>query len=140
MKLKIIILAAFLTSAALLWGDTVVEYFTAKSNGSSIIIEWKSKDESSILKYELERGTNNSFQKIETFETKGAWAVYQHIDDNAYLRGDGEVDKPQQKTHFQYRLKIIKPSNIYTYSNTVDVVHDISVIKRTWGMIKEMFR
>jgi hypothetical protein len=51
----------------------------------------------------------------------------------------GNDDLMSQKT-YSYRLKIIFSDNTYIYSDIALVKHKPSSIRRTWGMIKEMFR
>jgi hypothetical protein len=41
---------------------------------------------------------------------------------------------------YSYRIKVIAFDNSVSYSNIVSVSHSVSGIRRTWGMIKEMFR
>jgi hypothetical protein len=55
-----------------------------------------------------------------------------------FAKGDGSNDV--QNNQLQYRLKLVRPDKSFTYSNSVSVTHSVSSIKRTWGMIKEMFR
>lgn len=138
MKIKYFILIALISIVSLAYGDTLIKYFTAKSDGNSITVSWQANDESAILRYELERGSEEGvFQKVESFDAKGTGYSYSFIDEGAYLK-DG--DHKLQETTYQYRLKIIKSQNTVSYSNTVNVIHDVSSIRRTWGMIKEMFR
>jgi hypothetical protein len=40
---------------------------------------------------------------------------------------------------FQYRLRINLADGEVSYSNTISVTKPASGVRRTWGMIKEMF-
>ena len=56
------------------------------------------------------------------------------------MKDDANGDKVLSKNNFAYRIKILKKDNSIAYSNNVNVVHSLSGIQKTWGMIKEMFR
>jgi hypothetical protein len=139
MKIKaFIILLVFLFVGSLFAVD-VLEFFNGYSSGKSIIIEWKSSDEKTVNKYEIERNTpNQSFKMIHSEAAKGFSTNYKYIDDEAYSRKNGDVILSQ--TTYCYRIKIVYNDNSYIYSNSVNVTQDVSIIRRTWGMIKEMFR
>jgi hypothetical protein len=116
-----------------------LQYFQAKSNGNSIVVEWKSASESDVAQYEIERaGADKQFRYVATVTAKGSNQSYSYKDDEAF--GKGESDKNITANYFAYRLKVVNQDKNTSYSNSVGVVHNVSGIKRTWGMIKEMFR
>jgi hypothetical protein len=53
---------------------------------------------------------------------------------------EGRDDASVAQGNLSYRLRIVRDDQSAGYSNTVTVTHSVSGIKRTWGMIKEMFR
>jgi hypothetical protein len=139
MKIKAsIILFLFLTCGLVFAGD-VLEFFSGYTSGKSIILEWKSSDEKTVYRYEVERSSpNQAFKMVHSEQAKGYSTNYKFIDDEVYNRkSDNET---LSQTIYIYRLKIINNDNSYVYSNTVSVTQEVSIIRRTWGMIKEMFR
>ncbi|NLO20198.1 MAG: hypothetical protein GX121_10075 [Ignavibacteria bacterium] len=140
MKKKVILLFAIaLVTTALLASNEVLEYFNANSDGKVITVQWKALDESFVSKYELERSQNNgTYKKIHTQEPSNS--SYSFVDDEAYLKTASDESTEIAKTNYSYRIKIIKKDNSHVYSTTQSVSHSINSIRRTWGMIKEMFR
>lgn len=141
MTRRIIILALFAAATVVAYGVQVsLQYFNAKSNGTSISLEWKSTAESNLMQYEIERaGDDNQFRYVATVQARGSNTVYTYRDDEAFGKGDGN-DGSVARNYFTYRLKMVTPERSASYSNTIGVTHNVSGIKRTWGMIKEMFR
>lgn len=139
MKLKIIILTVIL-SASLLYAADILDSFTAASDGKNITLAWRTTDESNVKNYEIERSASNQyFKSITIITAKGYGYNYNYIDESAFLR-DGDSPQPLAKSTYKYRLKINNKDNSTYYSNTALVAHNVSGIRRTWGMIKEMFR
>lgn len=119
--------------------QVTLQFFQAKSNGNAIVVEWKSGGESEVAYYEIERaGADKQFRYVATVNAKGSNQSYSYNDDEAF--GKGDSDKTITANFFTYRLKVVAADKNASYSNTVGVVHNVSGIKRTWGMIKEMFR
>lgn len=139
MKLKLILLL-LLISIGYIFAADLFEYFRATSNGKVITIEWKATNESNISLYEIERSSSKQpFTRIASVEAKGYPNNYKYTDEEAFLRGD-DFEKILKNNNFIYRIKIIHKDNTFTYSNTVSVLHNVSSIRRTWGMIKELFK
>jgi len=82
--------------------------------------------------------TGDAFRSIANIEPKGAQTTYRFIDENALMKG-GNNEQILGKM-YSYRIKVIAFDNSVSYSNIVSVSHSVSGIRRTWGMIKEMFR
>jgi len=139
MKIKIILIL-LLISIGYLFAAEIFEYLKATSNGKVITIEWKSTNETNISQYEIERSSSKQpFTRITTVEAKGYPSNYKYTDEEAFLRGD-DYEKIMKNNNFTYRIKVIHKDNSFTYSNTVNVLHNVSSIRRTWGMIKELFK
>ncbi|MES2764587.1 MAG: hypothetical protein V4642_01865 [Bacteroidota bacterium] len=122
-----------------------LSYFTAKSDGkSAVVVEWKSSAENGIIQYDIERagGQDQDFKLVASISPKGSNASYQYIDADAFMRSTAasEEQKAVAGTTYRYRLKIFLKGTEPTYSNTINVSHSVSSVRRTWGMIKEMFR
>jgi hypothetical protein len=108
--------------------------FQASNNGENITLHWVSGDESSVGHYEIERClvVDRNFAYLATVNRKGA-GLYEYVDNTAIM-------KPQ--TAYQYRLKIISNSADVkpVYVGPVAANYSVSVVARTWGSIKAMFR
>ncbi|MBN9398948.1 MAG: hypothetical protein J0I17_02110 ['Candidatus Kapabacteria' thiocyanatum] len=136
-----IIAAVLLVAATTAWAVQVsLQYFQARSNGSSIVVEWKSATENDVTQYDVERaGEDQVFRYVSTVTAKGSNQTYQYVDDEAFGKRDGN-GTTIAKNYFTYRLKMVHGDRSVAYSNSTGVTHNVSGIKRTWGMIKEMFR
>lgn len=139
MKFKIII---FLLASALLYaGNIALDSFTAKSDGSTITVEWKLNQESNVLNYEIERSSDNaSFKKIYIQKAKNESFGYKYIDQDAFMKKDPNGNNQTQGNVYSYRIRIVNNDNTSSYSDIAYVTHNVNSIKRTWGMLKEMFK
>lgn len=120
--------------------ETAIDSFTARSSSGDITIEWHSSIESNLKTYEIERAVSAQapYKKIASVTPTGSGSTYRHTDENAFFRsGDGESISA---TEYFYRLKIISSDNSFDFSDRISVTHTVSSVRRTWGMIKEMFR
>ncbi len=136
-KLTAIALFLFCT-VALLAMEVDITSFTARSNGSNITLDWESSREMQIDHYEILRSTQNQndYRYVATVTAKGSPSRYSFVDENAYMKGD----QPEVTgTVYTYKLKMVG-NNKTIYSDAVSVTHSVSSVRRTWGMIKEMFR
>ncbi len=142
MKLRIFIIIVVIVAATAQAHTKVLDYFTAISDGKAITLEWRSSEESTISRFEIERcsESNPNFVLIETINADGSGKARKYIDEEAYMRKDSEKSDISQKTNFTYRIKVIYKDSSSAYSDTVNVTHTINSIRRTWGMIKQMFR
>lgn len=140
MKKLVVILSILLGVALLTAGNSHLEYFRANSDGKVITIEWKSKSENNISSYEIERAAPNQFfEKIHSENAKNIVnAEYSYIDNEAYYK-DNDDNRINSDDIYSYRIKIVYKDNSYSFSNTINVEHKVSSIRRTWGMIKQMF-
>jgi hypothetical protein len=123
------------TVSALLFAGVYIEKFTVQSENGNVTVEWKTQDESTVSRFEIERksGNSDSFIMIATVTPLGNNSDYQYIDRSAYKTSDAL---------YVYRLKIIdKNSSVDpVYTNSIAVTHKVSSVKSTWGSIKSMFR
>ena len=105
----------------------------AESRGEEIVIEWNSGGEAGFHTYEIERKSNEvpTYRRIGQIVAKGDNGSYRFVDNGAFYKGDKE---------FTYRVKAVG-SGLEQYSPPVTVSHQVvSSVKRSWGMIKELFR
>ncbi|NBO68970.1 MAG: hypothetical protein EBU66_00180 [Bacteroidetes bacterium] len=129
----------FLATASIIAAEVAFDQMSAKSDGKVITVEWRPTIEKGIRNYELERASSGEgFHSIAVIEPKGAQSTYRYIDENALMKG-GNNERILGKI-YSYRIKVIAYDNSASYSNIVSVSHSVSGIRRTWGMIKEMFR
>ncbi len=141
MKKSIISLIAVLLSAGLLVaGETVLDFLKAESDGNVITIEWKSSDETNVDYYSIERsGKDRMFREIATEDAKGYSTTYKYIDESA-LRDINSDEKTQSVNVYYYRIVVHTNDNKEIVSDEQRVTHKTSGIRKTWGMLKEMFR
>ncbi len=125
-------------AASLIAADIAFDYFTARSNGKDIRIEWKTNREDDVAKFEIERSLagQNDFRSIGSVTPKGNGSSYVFVDENAMIAGKSAT---VSSTLYSYRIKAIGQSST-AFSQTISVSHTVSSVRRTWGMIKEMFR
>ncbi len=107
----------------------------AESRGEEIIIEWNSGGEAGFHTFEIERKSNEvpTYRRIGQIVAKGDNGSYRFVDNGAFYKSDGDKE-------FTYRVKAVG-SGLEQYSPPVTVSHQVvSSVKRSWGMIKELFR
>jgi hypothetical protein len=124
-----------LVLSGLLYASTELQYFTAKSEQSAILLEWKTGMEDNLSHFEVERSASNpnSFMKIGQITAIGSNSYY-------YYRDEVGAGNPSSNTVYYYRLKLVSNNSTYVYSNTIIVTHIISSVRDTWGSIKAIFR
>ncbi len=138
--LSIIVLAPVL--CVCIWAaEYSIDYFTTKADGNNVDIEWKCSVEHNVQRYEIERSTDgNTFTTVSTMDAHGTTSVYRYVDMDILMKGDGQTQPRINANTTFYRLKIVGSDNSITYSSQSSVIHNVSSVRRTWGMIKEMFK
>lgn len=141
MKSFLFLSLIIVSSLAIYASVTVITSFRALSNGSCITVEWSTSNESNIKSFEIQRSSNSSpFKKIKTIDAVGKASDYKFVDEEAFMKGGEEDPKVQVDKIYSYRIKIIMSNGSEDYSDPISVVNQTNSIRRTWGMIKEMFR
>jgi len=114
-------------------GGAFLEYFHASSEDDNIVVTWRTRNESNVESFEVQRknGHDGSFSYIASVTPKGSNSVYTYTDRSAFK---------SSATLYVYRLKIVDGNGQTGYSQEVEVKHSVSSVKRTWGSIKAMFR
>ncbi|GMV52544.1 MAG: hypothetical protein OKBPIBMD_01212 [Chlorobi bacterium] len=138
MKIFVALIMLFVAGSVAYAADDVVDYLKARSSGDKIYLEWRSASETNVVRYEIERaGKDGIFRYVAAVSAKGSMSTYEYSDDEAFRKPDGAQ---LASLYFTYRLRIIYKDKPADYSVTAGVNHNVSSIRRTWGMIKEMFR
>lgn len=128
------------TLPLLLASDQIIQTFKAVSNNDKVDIEWRTQSETNVARFEIERATSgNNFKTIAYQKAKGYPSSYTFCDSDTFFKTI-PTNELLSKNAITYRLKIIYKDNSYKFSDEVIVTHSMSSVKRTWGMIKEMFR
>ena len=143
MKKSINIIIVFLALTVIVYASgSYISSFTANSDGKVVRVQWSTMNEEGLESFEIQRkATDGSFTLIGDEDAKGNPSSYEFVDDNELMKESGkESPKVQNESKYSYRLKIIKEDQSFEYSNTVNVFHKTNSIRKTWGMIKEMFR
>lgn len=137
---KLILILVIVFSAIVFAFEINIESFNASSDSKVITLEWKSSDETYVKSYELERTSGQIFTKVATFSAKGFPSSYKFVDETALSSANNNSNSSQQKSVFTYRIKLIGKDNSSIYTNPINVTHSVSSVRKTWGMLKEMFR
>lgn len=141
MKRLLFLFLIIVSSLAIYASNTIITSFRALSNGSNISVEWTTNNETNIKSFEIQRSSNSTaFKKIKTIDANGKPSDYKFIDEEAFMKGGEEDPKIQADKIYTYRIKIIMTNGSEEYSDPISVVNQTNSIRRTWGMIKEMFR
>lgn len=144
------LIAIFITSFAVLVLPLMaytlnLEYFNAKSDGKTITINWKASNEDGIKMYDLERSENRlDYSSIYRTSAKGTTYLYRFQDEDALKQSVQSPTNKEQKVmkniSYTYRLAVTFDNGSTKYSDISSVSQSVSSVRRTWGMIKEMFR
>jgi len=142
---SILILCAFVVLVTMLGFDYVggIDSFTASPDGDGIALQWHSEVENGVKSYAIERAAvnTNNFQQVGSVDATGSYTYYKFQDSNVSaspLAGQSGNVKPLSNA-YTYRLRINLTDGELSYSQTVNVTSPSSGVRRTWGMIKEMF-
>lgn len=137
---KIIYILMFFVVAVGMAASGIIESLSAYTTGNEVSVEWRTSAEKPVTRFEIERSEDGSqtFKYISSVYPKGDYSSYSYVDQDAYRATAGET--VQTRTAMTYRLKICYTSDSVSYTNAVSVVPKMNGIRRTWGMIKELFR
>jgi hypothetical protein len=129
---KVITTLFVLSLVTLVFAGATLEFFRGKSENDKVFLEWKSREESALKEYVIERKSlNGDYIPLATIQPKGNNSYYTFIDETAF-KSLGSI--------YYYRLKIVDYNGSISYSNEISIFHSVSSVKRTWGSIKAMFR
>ena len=140
------IIAAAVVFAMVLGFDFAsgVDSFSARPDGDGVTLEWHSEIETGISRYAVQRAdirTPDNFENVGTVTATGSNSYYKFHDSppNAAALAGQSGNIHTLSDAFRYRLEIDLSSGDLSYSQTVNVTKPSSGVRRTWGMIKEMF-
>lgn len=132
--IAIVVLLFAATGVSLIAMQGVFSYVKAIPQGDEVTIQWQSTNEYGVRGFDVERRSDDvlEFRRIGRVDPKGAGNTYSYVDDGAFYKGNSNK-------HFTYRVKALGVS-AQQYSPTVTITHEISSVRKSWGMIKELFR
>lgn len=137
---KIIFISLFLAVITTMIASTLdFSRLNARPEGDNVVIEWILGEENSVKSYEIYRANNGFYTKIAEKDAKGSNTSYKHIDVEAFIKNIKEA-QVQEKIDLKYKIKVRYNNGTISESNDIEVSHNVSSVKRTWGMIKELFR
>jgi len=132
MKKGYFVFFIFILFLATVFAGAYLRDFRGYSEGENIKIEWETSEETNLDHFIIERKTPESnFVSIATIQPKGSNSFYSYLDESIFKQND---------FLFVYRLKIVESNGQYSYSSNISVSLNPSNVKKTWGMIKQMFR
>jgi hypothetical protein len=121
-----IILSALITYA----GVDLLK-FSARSQNGNVVVSWQTVTESNLKHFVVERKTvNGSFIELGNVAPRSD-KNYEYVDQSAFKTSD---------QLYVYQLKIVDNDGSVSYSREIQVAHNVSSVKRTWGSIKALFR
>jgi len=142
-KTLLLLIGIFAFTAIAFTADSIIYDFSASSNNQVVNLKWKTNDESKLIEFEIERSVSmySGYVKLDNLKAKGKPGSYEFVDRTAYKESANKNSASLQKENeYYYRIKIIKSGSNSEYTDPVNVIHNTSNIRKTWGMIKEMMR
>ena len=97
-------------------------------------------NENDIEYFQVERKLkeSNDFRPVGSkMKSQGNNHIYRYTDEDFFFKNKIEL---QSENIQAYRIRAIKKNNDIFYSNITYVTHNVSSVRKTWGMLKEMFR
>ena len=138
---KLIYIIIFIFATTLLFANVqIIESFTAANNSNTITIEWKTKSENNVSRFELQRLSNGMFKTLHSSLAKGVPTTYKYTDSDSFIK-ETISDNVQSANVATYRIKIVYSNGTPdSYTDEITATRNINSIKRTLGMLKEMFK
>jgi hypothetical protein len=131
--LSTVALLGILGSIVALAAGNIFNSWKGYSKGDEVVLEWKTSDESGIHSFEIERKSSESgYTRIGIVIARGSSHSYSYVDRSAFYKNQGGKQ-------FTYRIKAMGTST-EEYSPGIVVTHEVASVRRSWGMIKELFR
>ena len=145
MKKALLIISLFTTLSGFAFTE-VLTYLKGRVETDAIVIEWQSANEAGVINFTVERSEikSNDYEELATVAATGSHSSYRYrdaaVNEMAPNGGaGGHSRKAPLADLYKYRIKINYDKEV-SYSNSITVTRPSSGVKRTWGMIKEMFR
>jgi hypothetical protein len=127
-----IAMVAFSAIVALAAGG-VFNSWKGYSKGDEVVLEWRTENEQGLRSFEIERKSPETvgYSRIGIVVARGGANSYSFTDRSAFYKSQGGKQ-------FTYRIKAV--GNTEEYSPGIVVTHEVASVRRSWGMIKELFR
>jgi hypothetical protein len=120
-----------LSFVVFVFANAVIVEWKAEPEQSKIVLQWKTSQEENVTKFVVERSTDNAhFSDIGEVTARGPGFQYHFEDENLGMTN----------SLFFYRLRIVNENGTFQYSESLQVIPNISSISRSWGSIKALFR
>lgn len=105
----------------------------ARVAGDQVVVQWQTSRESGVAAFDVERKgvSESTYRRVGRVAPKGSGAQYSFVDNSAFFR---TADARQ----YQYRIRAVGGSDVY--SSIMTVALEVAGVKKSWGMIKELFR
>lgn len=143
-KALFLLLIVSLTGVAFGFSE-VLTYLKGRAETDAIALDWQSGTETGVKSYAIERSDikTSDFKEIGSVSATGNNSTYHYRDaaiNGAPMNGSGSNHSNMPLSDlFKYRIRL-NYDNVVSYSQTIFVTRPSAGVKRTWGMIKEMFR
>lgn len=145
-KIFLFLAVVFIVGSGFAFAFTeVITYLKGRAETDAVVLEWQSGTEDGVKNFSVERSDikGSEFSEIAILPATGSNSYYKYRDAaiNMAPMNGGTNHSPNMPLSdlYKYRLKINYAKEI-SYSQTISVTRPSSGVKRTWGMIKEMFR
>ncbi|MEO5928813.1 MAG: hypothetical protein ABIR47_02665 [Candidatus Kapaibacterium sp.] len=114
--------------------QSIFSYVKASPYGDEVLLQWETMEETGIKSFEIERKSDETidYRMIARIDPKGRHSAYNYIDNGAFY-------KTESGKHFTYRLKAVGGTTDQ-FSPAITITHEVSGVRKSWGMIKELFR
>jgi hypothetical protein len=123
----------------------VLTYLKGSAATDAITLDWQSGTETGVRSYAIERSDikTSDFKEIGSVTATGNNSTYHYRDaaiNGAQISGStsNHSNLPLSDL-YKYRIRL-NYDNAVSYSQTITVTSPSAGVKKTWGMIKEMFR
>jgi hypothetical protein len=91
------------------------------------------------VRFEVQRLAGNDFKTINSQTANARPSTYKYTDSDSFTKESGQ-DFPQSSNVATYRIKIVYSNSQTSFTDTTTVYRNVSSIRRTLGMLKEMFK
>ncbi|MDP4220892.1 MAG: hypothetical protein Q8916_11595 [Bacteroidota bacterium] len=143
---KALFLLLLLSATGVAFGfSEVLTYLKGTAGTDAITLDWQSGTETGVKSYSIERSDikTNDFKEIGSVAATGNNSTYRYRDaaiNGAPMNGSTSNHSNMPLSDlYKYRIRL-NYDNAVSYSQTITVSRPSAGVKRTWGMIKEMFR
>jgi hypothetical protein len=113
----------------------LLEEFRVSEADGVVLVQWKSLEETALVRYEVRRrarnSMNNQFEVVARVTPHGPNKPYEFRDTQVYKSGSEEVT---------YRLEAVRTNGQHLDLGERSLSYSPTAVRRTWGSIKAMFQ